>query len=118
MAERMDACRADVWLWRARFFKTRGLAARMIEEGSVRLVSGAAEICLNKPGRALRLGDRLVVFLGERRLAVRVEALGERRGPATEARTLYCVMENPARAERVGGCDEGNSAAAPACPSG
>ena len=66
---------------------------------------GAATNCLNKPSRALRSGDVLIFFLGERRFAVRVEALGERRGPATEARTLYCILENgaPSVCEDPGG---------------
>jgi ribosome-associated heat shock protein Hsp15 len=77
----------------------------MIEEGNVRLIWGGDEICLNKPSRALRSGDVLIFFLGERRFAVRVEALGERRGPATEARTLYCILENgaPSVCEDPGG---------------
>ena len=82
-------CRADVWLWRARFFKTRSLSARFIEEGRVRLIRGDGEARLNKPSRTLRPGDGLVLALGGRLIAVRIEELGERRGPATEARGLY-----------------------------
>lgn len=84
-----SGCRADVWLWRARFFKTRSLAARFIEDGRVRLVRGGAETRLDKASRALKPGDGVVLALGGRLLAVRIEALGERRGPAPEARTLY-----------------------------
>jgi ribosome-associated heat shock protein Hsp15 len=116
VAEPAETCRADVWLWRARFFKSRGLATRMIEEGAIRLVWSGAEIRLNKPSRAVRLGDRLVPFLRDRRLAVRIEALGERRGPAREAQMLYRVMENAAQAE--GGRDGDESpGAAPVCSS-
>jgi ribosome-associated heat shock protein Hsp15 len=108
VAEPAETCRADVWLWRARFFKSRGLATRMIEEGAIRLVWSGAEIRLNKP--------RLVPFLRDRRLAVRIEALGERRGPAREAQMLYRVMENAAQAE--GGRDGDESpGAAPVCSS-
>jgi ribosome-associated heat shock protein Hsp15 len=88
-----EACRIDVWLWRARFFRTRGLAARMVAAGRVRLLRGAAHIRLDKPSRTVRPGDGLLLSLGEKQLALRVEALGERRGPAPEARELYRVVE-------------------------
>ena len=84
-----DACRVDVWLWRARFFKTRTQAARMVEEGRVRLVRGDAEARLDKPSRTVRPGDGLVMALGGRLIAVKVEAPGHRRGPPAEARSLY-----------------------------
>jgi ribosome-associated heat shock protein Hsp15 len=85
-----ESCRADVWLWRARFFKTRGLAARFVEEGRVRLTRPAGgEVRLDKASRSLRPGDRLVFAIGGRLVAVQVEACGERRGPASEARGLY-----------------------------
>ncbi len=87
-----DACRVDVWLWRARFFKTRGLAARMVEEGRVRLVRQGQDSRLDKPSRAVRAGDGLVFALGGRLVAVRVERLGERRGPASEAQGLYSAL--------------------------
>ncbi len=90
-----DACRIDVWLWRARFFKTRSLAARIVEDGGVRLTRSGARSSVDKPSRAVRRGDVLAFAQGARWLAVRVEALGERRGPATEARALYSLMEEP-----------------------
>jgi ribosome-associated heat shock protein Hsp15 len=91
-----DACRIDVWLWRARFFKTRSLAARIVEDGGVRLTRGGARTPIDKPSRAVRPGDVLAFTQGSRWIAVRVEALGERRGPATEARELYSRMAEPA----------------------
>jgi ribosome-associated heat shock protein Hsp15 len=91
--ETFDPCRADVGLWRARFFKTRSLAARIIEEGGVRLARGPARTPLDKPSRSLRAGDVVSFAQGPRWMAVKVEALGERRGPAPEARTLYSVMD-------------------------
>ena len=93
MSETGDTCRVDVWLWRARFFKTRSLAARIIEQGGVRLSRGGARTPLDKPSRSVRCGDVLTFAQGHQWLAVRVEALGVRRGPATEARTLYSVMD-------------------------
>jgi len=89
-----DSCRIDVWLWRARFFKTRGLAADFVEEGRVRLIRAGQESRLDKPGRAIKTGDGLVFALGGRLTAVRIETCGERRGPASEARTLYSPLEN------------------------
>lgn len=93
MTEADDACRADVWLWRARFFKTRSLACRFVEEGRIRLTRGGVESRVDKPSRALKAGDVLVFGLGGRVIAVRVLASGERRGPASEARALYETVE-------------------------
>lgn len=90
-----DAARIDVWLWRARFFKTRALAARFVEDGRVRLTRpGAEEVRLDKASRSIRPGDKLVFAVGGRLVAVAIEALGERRGPASEARTLYSELQN------------------------
>lgn len=88
------ATRADVWLWRARFFKTRTLAATFIDEGRIRLTRAGHESRIDKPARPLKVGDGLVFALGGKLIAVRVAALGERRGPPTEARRLYSPMEN------------------------
>ena len=93
MSDAVETCRADVWLWRARFFKTRSLAARIVEEGGVRVARGGARSPLDKPSRSVRCGDVLTFSQGPRWLAVRVEALGVRRGPAPEARTLYSLLE-------------------------
>jgi ribosomal 50S subunit-recycling heat shock protein len=90
----VDACRADVWLWRARFFKTRSLAAKFIEEGRIRLTrAGQDEHRLDKPARPIKVGDQLVFALGGRLVAVTVEAMGDRRGPAPEARLLYSTLD-------------------------
>ena len=89
------SCRIDVWLWRARFFKTRSLAARIVEDGGVRLLRGESRAPVEKPSRAVRCGDVLMFAQGSRWLAVKVEALGERRGPAPEARELYSLLDKP-----------------------
>ena len=88
-----ESCRLDVWLWRARFFKTRSLACRFIEEGRVRLHRDGAEARLDKPSRTVRVGDGLVFALGGRVVAIRVADPGCRRGPAVEARTLYVTLD-------------------------
>ena len=93
------ACRADVWLWRARFFKTRALAAKAIEHGQVRLSTHSASRVLEKASAAIHLEDGLTLRLPSRRggpvlKTVRVLALGERRGPASEVRLLYAEFES------------------------
>ena len=88
-----ESCRADVWLWRARFFRTRSLAARFVDEGRVRMTRGGVETRLDKASRTLKLGDEVVFALGGRLIAVPIEAMGERRGPAAEARTLYSPLQ-------------------------
>lgn len=86
------ACRIDVWLWRARFARTRSLAAAMVERGAVRLTHHGAQSRLDKPSRSVHVGDRLVFALGGRLLDLEVLALGERRGPSEEARALYTEL--------------------------
>jgi len=88
-----DACRIDVWLWRARFFKTRTLAAQIVESGRVHITRGKVRTRADKPARPVKIGDELVFALGGRLTAVRVEGLGTRRGPPAEARALYSPME-------------------------
>lgn len=88
-----DAVRADVWLWRARFFKTRSLAAKFVEEGRIRLTRAGSESRIDKPSRTVKPSDVLVFGLTGRVIAVRVLDCGERRGPASEARGLYEPVE-------------------------
>ncbi len=80
----MSGIRIDKWLWAARFFKTRSLATDSVSGGKVKL-NGAA----TKPARDVKAGDRLEIFNGETRWEVVIQALSEKRGPATEARQLY-----------------------------
>lgn len=87
------ACRIDIWLWRARFVKTRGMAADLVERGAVRLTHNGMETRLDKPSRSVHPGDVLTFAQHGRVTTLRVEALGERRGPADEALALYSLME-------------------------
>ena len=80
--------RIDKWLWQARFFKTRSLAATQVSGGHVRL-NGKRVL---KPAQAVVPGDVLTFPQGRIARVVRIEALGERRGPAPEAQTLYFNM--------------------------
>jgi ribosome-associated heat shock protein Hsp15 len=88
-----DAVRSDIWLWRARFFKTRSLAAKFVDEGRIRVTRSGAESRLDKPSRTVKPGDQLVFGLAGRLISIRVLDCGERRGPATEARGLYEAVE-------------------------
>ena len=88
------ACRIDVWLWRARFAKTRALAAAMVERGLVRLTHHGIQTRLDKPSRTVHVGDALVFALGGRLLELRVLQTGERRGPPEEARALYSSVRS------------------------
>ena len=90
-----ESCRIDVWLWRARFAKTRSLAAAMVERGLVRLTHNGVQTRLDKPSRSVHVGDALVFALGGRLIELEVDALGERRGPAEEARALYSLQTAP-----------------------
>jgi ribosome-associated heat shock protein Hsp15 len=87
--------RLDQWLWFARLAKSRSLAARLCAAGAV-VVNGAAA---RKASQTVRIGDAVVVPQGPRQRVVRVLALGRRRGPAAEARSLYEGMARPVAAQ-------------------
>jgi ribosome-associated heat shock protein Hsp15 len=81
--------RVDVWLHRARLFKTRGLAEQAVVQGAVRLGRGTQVRLLRKPSEPIGPGDSLIVALATGLRRLRVLALPERRGPAAEASALY-----------------------------
>jgi ribosomal 50S subunit-recycling heat shock protein len=85
----------DAWLWRARFFKSRSLASAKAAQGLIRLRRAGEEVRIDKASRAIRIGDELTFAVGARVIAVRVAALGFRRGPPAEARGLYDLLEEP-----------------------
>jgi len=76
--------RLDVWLWAARFFRTRSLARQAIENGKVDIDGQRA-----KPARQVRVGNGLRVVRGEEAFEVEVRALSDVRGPASVAQALY-----------------------------
>lgn len=86
--------RIDKWLWFARFFKSRTLAARMVAEGHVRLNRER----ITKSHGAVRPGDVLTFPQGRDIRVVRVLDCGMRRGPAAEAQQLYEDLEPPVAA--------------------
>lgn len=83
--------RLDKWLWHARFFKTRTLAAKLCNAGHVR--SGGSAI--TKAHHQVRIGDVLTFAQGRYVRVIKVLALAARRGPATEARRLYEDLKPP-----------------------
>ncbi len=85
-----DGQRIDAWLVRARFFKTRGLAAEVVGKGRVR-INGAR---IAKASRLVRPGDVLTFPQGGDIRVVRVLDFAERRGPAREAQLLYETVED------------------------
>lgn len=82
------AVRLDLWLWAARFFKTRALAKHAIETGKVEVGGQRA-----KPARSVHVGDQLVVQRGDERFEVEAIGLSDVRGPASVAQTLYRESE-------------------------
>jgi ribosome-associated heat shock protein Hsp15 len=77
--------RLDRWLWYARFSRTRAAAARLAAQGCIRINRQRTE----KAHARVRPGDVLTFGVGSSVRVVRVRALGRRRGPAEEARSLY-----------------------------
>jgi ribosome-associated heat shock protein Hsp15 len=90
--ETASRVRLDKWLWAARFFKTRSLAAQAIEGGKVQVNAERA-----KRAKLVQAGDLVVVRIGAYEHEVRVRATSERRGPAAQAALLY--EETPASRE-------------------
>lgn len=84
----MNEVRADIWLWAARFFKTRGLAKAAIEGGKIDVNEAGC-----KPAKALHVGDKLKLSRGDERMEVVVQALSDKRGAATIAQTLYAETD-------------------------
>ena len=87
-SETSAAVRLDLWLWAARFYKTRALAKHAIETGKVEVAGQRA-----KPSRGVRIGDALVVARGDERFEVEVAGISDTRGPASVAQALYRESE-------------------------
>ena len=92
--------RIDKWLWAARFFKTRSLAAKACELGRVELHGQAA-----KPAREVKVGEFVCVKNDSGEFRVEVVALSEIRGPAAVAQTLYRETDE-SKALRVKAAEE------------
>lgn len=83
--------RLDKWLWQARFCKSRAIASRLVADGAVRVNA----VRVTKPATTVKVGDGLSFARGRLVRAVRIRALGDRRGPAPEARLLYDDLDAP-----------------------
>jgi ribosome-associated heat shock protein Hsp15 len=92
----MDRVRIDKWLWAARFFKTRALAARACELG--RIQSNGVDA---KPARLVQVGDCLVIRTEANEYEIEVLSLSEIRGPASTARTLYFEPDSSIERRRL-----------------
>ena len=88
-AENADSVRLDLWLWAARFCKTRALAKHAIDTGKVEIGGQRA-----KPSRNVHVGDAMVIARGEDRFEIEVLALSMARGPARIAQMLYRESES------------------------
>ena len=105
--ESPQAVRLDLWLWAARFYRTRALAKQAIETGKVEVDGQRA-----KASRAVRVGDAMRVERSGEVFEFEVQALSDTRGPASVAQALYAESESSraareaarerARAERNG----------------
>ena len=91
MSDTTPTQRLDKWLWHARFFKTRGLATKLVSAGHLRIDGDR----VSKPSHAIRPGLTLTFPQSTRVRIIRVEALSTRRGPAPEAQTLYTDLTPP-----------------------
>jgi ribosome-associated heat shock protein Hsp15 len=91
VSEKTEKLRVDKWLWHARFFKTRTLAAKVVSEGKVRVDSTR----ISKPSRNVGAGNTLTFAQGDSVRVVRIVAIGLRRGPAPEAQALYDDLSPP-----------------------
>lgn len=88
--------RLDVWLWAARFHRTRSLAKQAIEGGKVD-VNGHR----GKPAKAVAVGDRITLNRGEERIEVQVVGLSDQRGSAPVAQGLYVETDASAAARAI-----------------
>ena len=89
MTDQDNRVRIDKWLWAARFYKTRSLAADAVDGGKVQ-VNGER----NKPAKLLKSGDALSIRIGPYAWNITVLMLSERRGPAAEAAKLYTESDD------------------------
>ena len=88
MSETPQKMRLDKWLWAARFFKTRQLAAEAVQGGKVHLNRQRT-----KPGKDVRIGSRLTISKGPYDWDIEIRVLPKQRRPAAEARDFYIESE-------------------------
>ena len=81
--------RADIWLWHARFFKTRGLATTYVSKKGLRITRNGQTRKTTKPAAKILSGDVLTFYQARNIRTIEVTGMADRRGPASEAQTLY-----------------------------
>jgi ribosome-associated heat shock protein Hsp15 len=86
--EARERVRMDKWLWAARFYKTRRLATEACDAGHIRVGENDA-----KPGRAVNVGEVILIVKEALKWEVRVLALSAQRGPAAKAQLLYTELD-------------------------
>ena len=80
-----EKIRLDTWLWYARFYKSRSLSSKAISSGKIRINSNK----ITKPATKVKTNDVLTLnYVNEIRI-IQIQSLGSRRGPASEAQSLY-----------------------------
>ena len=97
--QRLPTQRLDVWLHRARLFKTRSLAGAQIAKGRVRVTRAGTTTRVTKPHYKLSPGDELSLTRAGELLLLRVESLPTRRGPYAEARDCYTSLQGDISAD-------------------
>ncbi|MFW2368192.1 MAG: RNA-binding S4 domain-containing protein [Desulforhopalus sp.] len=95
MGKTIEAIRLDKWLWAARFFKTRSIAARAVNGGKVHLNGNRV-----KASRNVAVDDKMVITIGTTEFHITVLALSKFRRPAKEARLLYSESEESIKARQ------------------
>ncbi len=85
--------RVDIWLWRARFFKTRAIATDYVNRKGVRLTRAEQTRKTDKAGLRVGAGDILTFYKAKTLESVEILDIGTRRGPANEAQSLYRRLE-------------------------
>ncbi len=93
--------RLDKWLWHARFVKSRSIAAKLIEGGCIRVNRQRVV----KAATSVKCGDVLTANLNGRVRIIEVRAIGQRRGPPSEAQELYrdLLSRDPAEVQKIDG---------------
>lgn len=92
----IEKYRIDKWLFAARFFKTRSLASDAIERGRVTLNDHRV-----KPAKAIAVGDMLTIRIGNYQYSIKILALSNKRGSATQAQQLYCETDESRQQREV-----------------
>ena len=92
--ETANSTRIDIWLWAARFYKTRALAKHAIETGKVEIEGQPL-----KASRMIKSGDQLCIKRGQETFVINVTGVGEKRGSASVAQTLY-IESDASRSKR------------------